>query len=69
MKSFVFFLPLFIASPQYMQRMRRFESPINMFLSDSAKNDVPSDAGYFGGPAPIGDSDKYNDYMRLFQLN
>lgn len=27
-----------------MQRLRRFESPINMFLSDNAKSDTPVDA-------------------------
>ena len=67
-----------------MQRLRRFESPINMFLADSAKSDTPVDASckshlidhkrkeiflVFDGPKAIQNPEKYNDYLRLFQLN
>ena len=66
-----------------MQRLRRFESPINMFLADNAKSDTPVDANckswlkksgreihsVFGGPQAIQNPEKYNDYLRLFQLN
>lgn len=40
-----------------------------MFLADNAKSDTPVDANLFGGPQAILNPEKYNDYLRLFQLN